>query len=112
MAIIGIIAAIAVPVCFAPACRVMRRRRSARCEPSTADRRLALELYAARMQLLSRTSCWPSSGGQGFISPDLNLTHVIKSGYYVDLEDDGGQAFTGTVCNASTPESVPRRLNR
>ena len=50
----------------------------------------------------------PSSGGQGFISPDLNLTHVIKSGYYVDLEDDGGQAFTGTVCNASTPESVLR----
>ena len=63
-------------------------------------------VHPARMQLLSRTSCWPPSGGQGFISPDLNLTHVIKSGYYVDLEDDGGQAFTGTVCNASTPESV------
>ena len=53
VAIIGIIAAIAVPVCSAPACQVTRRRRSARCAPSTAPRpRSARPTAAATLETL------------------------------------------------------------
>jgi hypothetical protein len=51
----------------------------------------------------------PTSGGQGFISPDLNVNGVVKSGYTVNLlTATGGLAFTGTACNAPTapPQSI------
>ena len=32
----------------------------------------------------------PTSGGTGFISPDLNVNDVVKSGYKVRLEADAG----------------------
>ena len=50
----------------------------------------------------------PTSGGQGFISPDLNVNDVIKSGYHVNLEPSAtpGDDFTGTVCN--TPGTTPQ----
>jgi type IV pilus assembly protein PilA len=108
VAIIGIIAAIAVPGLLrarmsgneASAIGSLRAINSGQAAYSSS---CAPGAYAVTLEDLVLA---PSSGGQGFISPDLNVTHVIKSGYYVDLEDDGGASFTGTVCNASTPESV------
>jgi prepilin-type N-terminal cleavage/methylation domain-containing protein len=51
----------------------------------------------------------PTSGGQGFISPDLKSNGVTKSGYVITLAKDaggtpaGGQAIgtTATSCNAT-----------
>jgi type IV pilus assembly protein PilA len=48
----------------------------------------------------------PASGGQGFISPDLNVNGVTKSGYNVTLAKDltaGGQAIgiPADVCNTT-----------
>ena len=37
------------------------------------------------MPSTSRPRESPGPGGQGFISPDLNVNTVIKSGYYVNL---------------------------
>ena len=53
----------------------------------------------------------PTSGGQGFISPDLNANNVIKSGYTVTLTTaTGGIATTASpvACSSvgTTPESV------
>ena len=51
----------------------------------------------------------PVAGGQGFISPDLNVNGVVKSGYTVSLGPAaGGLAFTGVACNA--PGVVPRSI--
>jgi len=52
----------------------------------------------------------PTSGGQGFISPDLSSNGVTKSGYTITLAKDataGGQAIgdATTSCNATAPWS-------
>jgi prepilin-type N-terminal cleavage/methylation domain-containing protein len=110
VAIIGIIAAIAVP-------GLLRARMSGN-EASAIGSLRAINSGQAAFS----ASCWPgfyaialedlveppTAGGQGFVSPDLNVNGVIKSGYTVDLEDDSGVAAAGTGCNtlANTPESV------
>jgi prepilin-type N-terminal cleavage/methylation domain-containing protein len=110
VAIIGIIAAIAVP-------GLLRARMSGN-EASAIGSLRAINSGQAAFS----ASCFPgfyaidladlvlppAAGGQGFVSPDLNTNGVLKSGYTVTLEDDSGIATAGTGCNtpANTPESV------
>lgn len=55
-----------------------------------------VDLYAA-----------PAAGGQGFISPDLQLNPSTKSGYAVALAANGGTAFpAASACNGKTPETA------
>jgi hypothetical protein len=44
----------------------------------------------------------PSAGGQGFISPDLNLNGVIKSGYVIALAKDAAAIVTDAGAPADT----------
>src|SRR5215471_5918580 len=88
VAIIGIIAAIAVP-------GLLRARMSGN-EASAIGSLRAIN---------SGQAAFSSSGGQGFISPDLKPsgagTSVIKSGYTVDMKG-GSTTLTGvTPCNGA-----------
>jgi type IV pilus assembly protein PilA len=48
------------------------------------------------------------SGGTGFISPDLATSDVLKSGYTINLEPLSGASATDTVpCNSTDPYTVP-----
>jgi prepilin-type N-terminal cleavage/methylation domain-containing protein len=66
--------------------------------------------YAIKLEDLAKL---PLSGGQGFISPDLDVNGVIKSGYRIRLEADaggnppGGKAVSDVTlsCNATAPWS-------
>jgi prepilin-type N-terminal cleavage/methylation domain-containing protein len=66
--------------------------------------------YAVRLEDLAKL---PLSGGEGFISPDLDVNGVIKSGYKIKLEADaggtppGGRAVSDATmsCNATAPWS-------
>jgi prepilin-type N-terminal cleavage/methylation domain-containing protein len=66
--------------------------------------------YAIRLEDLGKL---PISGGEGFISPELNVNDVIKSGYKIKLEADaggnpaGGRAVSDATmsCNATQPWS-------
>jgi prepilin-type N-terminal cleavage/methylation domain-containing protein len=66
--------------------------------------------YAVTLEDLAKL---PISGGQGFISPDINVNGVIKSGYKIKLEADaggnppGGRAVSDATmsCNATAPWS-------
>jgi type IV pilus assembly protein PilA len=111
VAIIGIIAAIAIPGLLrarmsgneASAIGSLRAINSGQAAYSSS---CAPGMYAVSLADLVKV---PTSGGQGFISPDLNVNDVVKSGYTVNLlPATGGLAFTGTACNAPTaaPESV------
>src|SRR5262245_18096071 len=92
VAIIGIIAAIAVP-------GLLRARMSGN-EPWASGSLVAINsgeaayssscAHGAYAITLEDPVLAPSSVGQGFISPDLNATNVIKSGYHVNLEDATG----------------------
>jgi type IV pilus assembly protein PilA len=108
VAIIGIIAAIAVPGLLrarmagneASAIGSMRAINSGEASYSSS---CAAGNYAGSLSDLVKV---PTSGGQGFISPDLRTNGVTKSGYNVQV-----QARTGAValvsppatCNATTP---------
>ena len=113
VAIIGIIAAIAVP-------GLLRARMSGN-EASAIGSLRAINSgeasyssscgnggYAVSLSDLFKS---PSSGGAGFISPDLMPTSgstVLKSGYNVDLQKATGAVdFVGTFCNnpAANPAS-------
>ena len=67
--------------------------------------------YAVRLEDLAKP---PNSGGEGFISPDLNVNDVIKSGYKIRIEKDaggtpaGGRAVSDATisCNATAPWSA------
>jgi prepilin-type N-terminal cleavage/methylation domain-containing protein len=49
----------------------------------------------------------PVAGGQGFISPDLKANPSTKSGYTVQLASQGGTAFAAnSACNNKTPETA------
>ena len=117
VAIIGIIAAIAIPGLLrarmsgneASAIGSLRAINSGQAAYSSS---CAPGMYAISLADLVKA---PSSGGQGFISPDLNGANgpaagqSTKSGYVVELAAaTGGLAFAGTACNAPTaaPESV------
>jgi prepilin-type N-terminal cleavage/methylation domain-containing protein len=66
--------------------------------------------YAVKLEDLAKL---PLSGGEGFISPDLDVNGVIKSGYKMKLEADaggnppGGRAVSDATmsCNATAPWS-------
>jgi len=66
--------------------------------------------YAVRLEDLVKS---PTTGGQGFISPDLSVNDVTKSGYKIKLEVDAGGMPAGgravgdatTSCNATAPWS-------
>ena len=101
VAIIGIIAAIAIPGLLrarisgneASAIGSMRAIASAE---STFSASCANGLYTSSLTVLGSGP----SGGSAFISPDLGASATAtKSGYTVSL---GGSSATGTACNGST----------
>jgi prepilin-type N-terminal cleavage/methylation domain-containing protein len=114
VAIIGIIAAIAVPGLLrarmsgneASAIGSLRAINSGEASFSSS---CAAGGYAVTLDDLVKP---PTAGGQGFISPDLNTQDVIKSGYKVALAADA--AGTGAVvvtlaantCNASAASAM------
>ena len=111
VAIIGIIAAIAIPGLLrarmsgneASAIGSLRAINSGEAAYSSS---CASGAYAIDLADLVKP---PDAGGQGFISPDLNVNTVLKSGYNVALlPAAGGLPFTGTACNspATVPESI------
>jgi type IV pilus assembly protein PilA len=108
VAIIGIIAAIAVPGLLrarmagneASAIGSMRAINSGEASYSSS---CAAGNYAGTLEDLVTL---PTSGGQGFISPDLKSTGVTKSGYKVTVAPlSGAVALVAppTTCNATTP---------
>src|SRR5204862_2453747 len=110
VAIIGIIAAIAVPVLLrarmlgneASAIGSLRAINSGQASYSSS---CASGGYAGTLEDLVKA---PTSGGQGFISPDLNVTGVTKSGYTVTLAPLTGATAVGSIaltCNA--PAAIP-----
>ena len=111
VAIIGIIAAIAVPGLIrarmsgneASGLGSLRAINSGQASYSSS---CAAGGYATDLADLVKA---PVSGGQGFISPDLSVNDVVKSGYKVKLDKDaggtpaGGQPIgaPGDVCNGT-----------
>jgi type IV pilus assembly protein PilA len=108
VAIIGIIAAIAVPGLLrarmsgneASAIGSLRAINSGQASYSSS---CAAGGYAVDLADLVKP---PTAGGQGFISPDLNVNKVIKSGYEVEIAADAtpGVVAVGVganTCNAS-----------
>lgn len=91
VAIIGIIAAIAVPGLLrarmsgneASAIGSLRAINSAQ---STYSSSCGGNFYASKLEDLAKG---PEEGSPGFISPDLNITDVVKSGYRVNLSGVG-----------------------
>jgi len=116
VATIGIISAIAVP-------GLLRARMSGNEASGIASLRAvnsgqmsfaascARNGYAVRLEDLFKV---PTAGGMGFISADLNINDVVKSGYRVRLEADAGGTPAGgqpvgdvtTSCNATAPWSA------
>ena len=111
VAIIGIIAAIAVPGLLrarmsgneASAIGSMRAINSGQ---STYSSSCANGGYAQKLEDLALA---PGGGNAGFISPDINKTGVVKSGYVVNVAA-GTVATTVTTaastCNASSVDAV------
>ncbi len=111
VAIIGIIAAIAVPGLLrarmsgneASAIGSMRAVNSAE---STYSSSCAGNGYA---QSLADLALAPAGSNQGFISPDLAVNGVVKSGYVVNLGPDAGAAIVtlaAATCNASANNAM------
>src|SRR5262245_29532368 len=107
VAIIGIIAAIAVPGLLrarmsgneASAIGSLRAVNSAQAAYSSS---CAAGAYAVDLADLVKA---PTGSSQGFISPDLKSNGVAKSGYYVTIAKDGSSGvanMTVTTCNSST----------
>ena len=108
VAIIGIIAAIAVPGLLrarmsgneASAIGSLRAINSGQAAYSSS---CATGAYAILLEDLVKA---PTGSNQGFISPDLKSTGVTKSGYVVTLAADGASGTVSmslvTTCNAST----------
>src|SRR3954453_18968578 len=109
VAIIGIIAAIAVPGLLrarmsgneASAIGSLRAINSGQASYSSS---CAGGGYAIDLADLVKA---PAGSSQGFISPDLNANDVTKSGYKVKLAKDAASGVTdigtaGATCNSST----------
>jgi prepilin-type N-terminal cleavage/methylation domain-containing protein len=113
VAIIGIIAAIAVPGLMrarmsgneASAIGSLRAINSGQAAYSTS---CASGAYAVTLEDLVKA---PTGSNQGFVSPDLKSNGVTKSGYTVTIAQDGSSGTVAmssvTTCNASagTPAS-------
>jgi prepilin-type N-terminal cleavage/methylation domain-containing protein len=107
VAIIGIIAAIAVP-------GLLRARmsgnevsaigslRAINSAQSTFSSSCGGNGYAKQLQDLNQP---PSGSTAGFISPDLATNGVLKSGYLVNISADSGASDLGTACNGATTTS-------
>ena len=111
VAIIGIIAAIAVPGLLrarmsgneASAIGSLRSMNSAQ---STFASSCAQGGYAVDLADLVLA---PAGSNAGFISPDLNVNGVIKSGYTIDIAAEAGSAVVtvaAKTCNASANDAV------
>jgi prepilin-type N-terminal cleavage/methylation domain-containing protein len=108
--IIGVLAAIAIPALLrarssgneAAAIGSLRAINSAQVAYSSG---CAPGSYAITLEDLVKA---PSSGGHGFIGPDLYYDGVQREGYTLDLDPAGGSAFGGTACNA--PALQPENL--
>jgi type IV pilus assembly protein PilA len=111
VAIIGIIAAIAVPGLLrarmsgneASAIGSLRAINSGEASYSSS---CAQGGYAVSLVDLVKA---PTSGGSGFISPDLNKNPSTKSGYTVSLAAGAGAIAIGTAstsCNATAAQSA------
>jgi len=115
VAIIGIIAAIAIP-------GLLRARMSANEASGVASLRAINSGQVAYAASCGRTGYAlsledlykvPTTGGLGFISPDLSANGVVKSGYRITMEADAGGIPAGgraigdatTSCNATAPWS-------
>ena len=107
VAIIGIIAAIAVP-------GLLRARMSGNEASAIGSLRAITSGEAAYSSscaqggyavTLTQLATPPTAGGQGFISPDLASNGVTKSGYVVSLADGAGTpvvvAPSANTCNAA-----------
>jgi prepilin-type N-terminal cleavage/methylation domain-containing protein len=111
VAIIGIIAAIAIPGLLRARmsgneASAIGSMRSINSGESTYASSCAGGGYAQTLADLVKS---PPASNQGFISPDLNINGVQKSGYLVNLLPDAG-AITITVaantCNAAANNAV------
>ena len=99
VAIIGIIAAIAVPGLLrvrmagneASAIGSLRAINSAQATYSSS---CGSSGYAATLADLAKP---PAGSNQGFVSPDLSTNGVVKSGYYVNVTPDAGAAPVAPV---------------
>src|SRR5438045_2703468 len=111
VAIIGIIAAIAVPGLLrarmsgneASAIGSLRAINSAE---STFSSSCGSNGYAQSLEDLAKA---PPNSTAAFISPDLKTTNVVKSGYYVNLEADASAAIvtvSSKTCNASAADAM------
>ena len=111
VAIIGIIAAIAVPGLLrarmsgneASAIGSMRAINSSE---STYSSSCGGNGYAQSLEDLSKA---PANSTQGFISPDLSTTGVIKSGYAVSVAGDTGAVtvtLAAATCNVAAADAV------
>ena len=110
VAIIGIIAAIAVPGLLrarmsgneASAIGSLRAINSGQASFSSS---CAAGGYAVDLADLVKS---PTGSSQGFISPDLNANNVVKSGYKVSLAADTGAQNIGTspVCGNAVTQPV------
>ena len=111
VAIIGIIAAIAIPGLLrarmsgneASAIGSLRAINSAE---STYSSSCGGNGYAVTLEDLALA---PSGSTQGFISPDLATNGVIKSGYYVNVAADTSAAVVTTAsrtCNGAADDAV------
>jgi len=111
VAIIGIIAAIAVP-------GLLRARMSGNEASAIGSLRAinsAESTYSSSCggngyaQSLSDLALPPSGSTQGFISPDLSSNGIVKSGYTVSLAAETGSATVTTAantCNGATANAV------
>jgi type IV pilus assembly protein PilA len=109
VAIIGIIAAIAIPGLLrarmagneASAIGSLRAINSGQASYSSS---CAAGGYAITLNDLVK----PPTGGQGFVSPDLASNGVIKSGYTVSIAKGLGAIDIGVIADAcNTPGAVP-----
>ena len=106
VAIIGIIAAIAVPGLLAARmsgneASAIGSLRAINSAESTYSSSCGMNGYA---QSLEDLSAIPTGGSVAFISPDLATTNVIKSGFYVNLQGATGAQPIGSAaqtCNAT-----------
>jgi prepilin-type N-terminal cleavage/methylation domain-containing protein len=111
VAVIGIIAAIAVPGLLrarmsaneASAIGSMRAINSAQ---STYSSSCGGNGYAQTLDDLAKA---PPASTQGFISPDLSVNGVAKSGYLVNVESDTGAVavmLAAATCNGASGDAV------
>ena len=112
VAIIGIIAAIAVPGLLrarmagneASAIGSLRAINSAE---STYSSSCGANGYATSLEDLATPPTGSAEGAAAFISPDLSTTGVVKSGYEVNLAaGDDATEISSTTCNGSTSMSA------